>query len=387
MADKPISVPQTNRVVPIAQLGGRLPVCGKLRLGVKAGRGMKSIDTFRLTSPHKDLIDAAAEHYGAKEGPRPWSDPGASPRDQFEVITTTASLRVFLPPDALSTWYELWSGGGVQRRCDGVECEQVRNGPEGAELVKVGCICQREQVLKCKPTSRLNVVLPDLRLAGTWLLESKGWNAMHELAGMEQIITEMQNRVGVVEAKLSIERVQRMVGGQKRNYVVPKLELAHSAAELMSGAANVRALREAEVKAPALMPSTSPPPVPEPAELPDGGDWFDDDGDVVDAEIVEEPPTAPQPVDEAGEEPLFVEARHMATELVARGLAPDDHTVNQVLTAHLLWASRGKKDQWAELTETQAMAVVNALKDSIAGKITADWSDGVLKGFTKVARR
>src|SRR5690606_20818789 len=79
MADKPISVPQTNRVVPIAQLGGRLPVCGKLRLGVKAGRGMKSIDTFRLTSPHKDLIDAAAEHYGAKEGPRPWSDPGASP--------------------------------------------------------------------------------------------------------------------------------------------------------------------------------------------------------------------------------------------------------------------------------------------------------------------
>ena len=375
MDDKPMVVPQTRRITPIAQLGGRLPVAGKLRLGVKAGRGMKAIDTFRFTSKHQDLIEKAAELYGAKEGPRPWSDPAASPKNQFEVITDTSTLRVFLPRNALSTWYELWSGGGIQRRCDGETCEQVRMVGDGAELSEIPCLCQAEGVLKCKPTSRLNVVLPDLRLAGTWLLESKGWNAMQELAGMEHVITEMQNQVGVIEAQLSIEKVSRMVGGRRRNYVVPKLELAHSAVELMSGQANVQALRPAMATVHELHPSTQPKELEQPVQIRPGRgivrpetDWFDDDDEIVDAEIIEEQ----EPEKEV---PLLEGAKALAGDVLTLDLVPEGVTTDDLFGVLIRWASRDMHTEWEQLNERQKMAVINALRDVLRKDVTIIWGE------------
>ena len=41
----------------VAQLQRRAPEAGRIRLGIKTGRAMKSLDTFRFTSPHRDAIE------------------------------------------------------------------------------------------------------------------------------------------------------------------------------------------------------------------------------------------------------------------------------------------------------------------------------------------
>ena len=40
---------------------GRTPEHGRIRLGVKTERAMKSLDTFRFTSPDKEAIEQIAD--------------------------------------------------------------------------------------------------------------------------------------------------------------------------------------------------------------------------------------------------------------------------------------------------------------------------------------
>ena len=103
-------------IKPLAQLG-RTPEQGRIRLGVKTERAMKSLDTFRFTSLDKSAIEQIASIYGGAV--KSWTPP-RSKQEQWEVITTTSEIRVYLPPHSIDVWYEAWSGGGCQRRCDGV---------------------------------------------------------------------------------------------------------------------------------------------------------------------------------------------------------------------------------------------------------------------------
>ena len=50
-------------IKPIHDLG-RTPEHGRIRLGVKTERAMKSLDTFRFTSPDKEAIEQIADAYG-----------------------------------------------------------------------------------------------------------------------------------------------------------------------------------------------------------------------------------------------------------------------------------------------------------------------------------
>ena len=99
---------------------GRTPEHGRIRLGVKTERAMKSLDTFRFTSPDKEAIQQIADAYGGDV--KSWTPP-KSKQEQWEVITTSSEIRVFLPPNSIDVWYEQWSGGGCQRRCDGVSAD------------------------------------------------------------------------------------------------------------------------------------------------------------------------------------------------------------------------------------------------------------------------
>jgi len=230
-------------ITPLSQLGKRAPEAGRIRLGVKSGRAMKSIDTFRFTSPHEDLIRQLAELYGGTC--QPWTDERARIQNQFEVITTSSSVPVYLPPDGLSMWYEKWSGGGCERRCDGESCEIVEM--HGSEAVPVNnpCICIAKGVRECQPYTRLNVVLPQLRFAGTWRLETKGWNAAHELPGMVDLIQSLHAAGNMVQATLSVEKRSDKAAGRTRHYVVPMLSVDHSPQELQSGMGSVVAIANA----------------------------------------------------------------------------------------------------------------------------------------------
>lgn len=215
-------------IVPIAQLQRRAPEAGRIRLGVKTERAMKSIDTFRFTSPHKDAIERLAELYGGTA--KPWSDPKVA-GSQWEVITETNRIEVLAQPGGLSTYYELWTGGGCARRCDGVVCEVAGN--DGME--EVSCICVAKGTAECDPYTRLNVVLPNLDFYGVWRMQTKGWNAAKELPGMFDMVVQFATQGRHVRAFLNLEIRKSIVGGKTKNFVVPTIILAATPDELMAG--------------------------------------------------------------------------------------------------------------------------------------------------------
>lgn len=254
---------------PIASIDSRIPEAGRIRLGVKTARGMTSIDTFRFTSPDDDVIKRLAILYGGEA--RPWSDPKASPSSQWEVITKAKEIDVYLPADALSIWYEMWSGGGVQRRCDGEQCQIPQTVPGGWEMTETNCVCLARQQMECRPYTRMNLILPTIPFRGVWRLETKGWNAAKELPGMVQIIDAMTAAGQLVQAKLHIERRVQQTPAGKRNFVVPGITLAHTAQQMIAGAADARQL------------SVGPSVVVETPALPAAND----DDEIIDAEIVD----------------------------------------------------------------------------------------------------
>lgn len=233
-------VVMTRLPTPLSEIDQRVPEAGRIRLGIRSGKAMKSLDTFRFTSPHQDVITQLAGLYGGEA--RPWSDPKASPSNQFEVITTAKEIDVYLPSNALSVWYELWAGGGVQRRCDGESCQVPVTTPGGWEMSTTPCICLNRQLMECRPYTRMNVIIPSIPFRGVWRLETKGWNAAKELPGMVSIIDTMTNQGRLVQARLHIERRMQMTPNGKRNFVVPGVTLAHTAQDMILGAADVQAL-------------------------------------------------------------------------------------------------------------------------------------------------
>ena len=160
-------------------LQSRYTQVGKVRMGLAPGstdnntKYPAKLDTFRFTSPGRHLIEAIAERYGGS--PRPWRHPSRG--NQFEVITRTVDIPVYVPRQNPDPWFELWGAKTtLQRRCDGVT-ERLRNR---------ACLCDPEGVLPrdaprpCKVTIRLSVMLADIPGIGVWGVESHGWNAVDE---------------------------------------------------------------------------------------------------------------------------------------------------------------------------------------------------------------
>lgn len=257
-----------NTVVPLTNLSRRPPEAGRIRLGVKTAKGMKSIDTFRFTSARYGLIEQIAAIYGGT--PKPWSDPKARIRDQWEVITSSNEIAVYLVPDGLSIWYEQWSGGGCVRRCDGVECETPQQVGSGYELMTVPCMCRAQGVRQCSPYTRLTVVLPNIAFAGVWRLDTKGWNAAAELPGMYDMIVTLGQQGTMVRAVLGVDRREQQTHNGKRNYVVPRLGIEESVLQLQQGMANAdRILAAGDAIATPALPAPAPAPDPQDDDITD----------------------------------------------------------------------------------------------------------------------
>lgn len=214
-----------NKIVALKDMRTRLPEQGRIRYGVKTGKAMKAIDRWRFTSPDEAAIHQLAERYGGTA--RPWSDPKASPRDQWEVITEANVIDVFLLPDAFSLSMELWGGKGLLRRCDGETCT--------AWKATQPCLCAKEGELSCKPYSRVNVMLPDVRLGGAWRLEAHGWNFAHEAPGMINALTSLQDQ-GLIQVKLRLSHRQQMTPDGLSKFIVPVFETDATPVQIMGGA-------------------------------------------------------------------------------------------------------------------------------------------------------
>lgn len=286
----------SRAIVPIADLTRRIPEAGRIRTGKKQGNRPTAIGEFRFTSHDRTALEQIAALYGGTVNP--WSDPKAAD-GQYEVITDAPEIRVVLPPDPLggTPIYEMWGGGGCERRCDGVTCQKWQAGHDGPEQVDVPCICSARDEMACKPITRLCVILPEVRFAGVWRLDTKSWNAAQELPGMVDTIRLLQDG-GLPYATLSLKHRRSVVAGKTSKFLVPVLGVASSIEELAAGTANVGSLGAGGPDAPALGDGATA--VSErPAERPTAPVEVapDPDDEIIDAEIIDEAPAAAGPVD------------------------------------------------------------------------------------------
>lgn len=250
--------------MPILTLQRQLRQLGRIRTGVQvpASGGKKrpaKIETFRLTSPSRELIEAAAQAFDGTV--KPWQNPGGGP--EFEVITARSVLDILIPPgQPVSQWYEMWSGGGCQRRCDGITnvltmtpCECPEDIPERIALAAKG--------EACKATTRLNVILPELPDLGSWMLESHGFYAAVELKGAAEILVIASASGHVLPARLRLDQREKKVPGQPTNkYAVPVIEFLETRMAdlpLLEGGSAPRQVGPGRPGVPALPATTLPP--------------------------------------------------------------------------------------------------------------------------------
>lgn len=200
----------------ILDIQRRFHEVGRIRAGAKSERGAPSkLDKWRLTSANRAALDAAADVYGGTV--REWA--GAPTPGQWELFTEADTLETVIPPRAepYSLWYESWTGGGCDRRCDG-EQDSISGGP---------CRCNPD-ARACKPTLRVSVMLTQVPGLGVWRFESHGWNAAAELPTMLDLLAFGAEGGQFVPAVLRLEQRVSKKGGETRRFCVPVIDIGYT---------------------------------------------------------------------------------------------------------------------------------------------------------------
>lgn len=242
----------------ILDLQRRFHEVGRIRAGAKSERGAPTkLERWRLTSANRAALEAAALVYGGEV--RPWED--APTPGQFELFTEVDALDAVIPPSAepYSLWYETWSGGGCDRRCDGVR-DILNDAP---------CSCDPE-ARACKPTLRVSVMLTRVPGLGVWRYESHGWNAAVEVPTMLDLLALGAKTGAFVPAVLRLEqRVSKKKGEGTRRFAVPVIDIQETAGDFTRTIASGESIppppSTPAIEAPrrkALSAPADPPPIP-----------------------------------------------------------------------------------------------------------------------------
>jgi hypothetical protein len=171
--------------MPIVDLQPQLPTAFRLRLGAtekavsQAGKEFAKPKhlggQLRATSPIRSVVDSIQEAYNG-EGVIEWQRDGSR---EWSTLLPARPLRVILVPgSSLSQWWEHWSGGTCDRRCDGV-MDHLRGCP---------CTCPppEERVDRqhhCIPKSRITLILPRMAMLCAGRLDTGSRIAAASLAG------------------------------------------------------------------------------------------------------------------------------------------------------------------------------------------------------------
>ena len=249
---------------------------GRIRIGqqVQASNGKTHparLDTFRFTTASRVAADAIAALYGGTV--RDWEG-------QFEVITKESAIGVTVPPrdQVVSQWYEMWTAGGCQRRCDS-QHEQISNGPclcphaqnpdDEDEVAR--CALERSALASqktpaaCKIVTRISVMIPDLPGLGVFRLDTGSYYAAVEIGDAAAIMQLARDQGTFLPAMLRIEHRSRVANGQTKKYPVPVLELLSTLRQITSGALEAGGITAQLPPAPGEQPkaiAAAPPPVP-----------------------------------------------------------------------------------------------------------------------------
>jgi hypothetical protein len=232
----------------------RLPEMGRLRMGDriiydqalfdktggKKGARPNQLEHWFLTSQHESILRHVAEVYGGDVAP--WEGAPAGPK-QWGVYTKVKSLDVYIPTGALSAAWEMWSGGGCQRRCDSLwmdtgercQCLTEIESELGAERFRQLSATDvlRERLTRarmnppkaCKPMTRLSVVLPQIPGLALWRVTTSSVNAGIEMPGTVDLLQGALANRQLIPAQLIIEQRSSVKDGKTTVYPVPVLSL------------------------------------------------------------------------------------------------------------------------------------------------------------------
>ena len=143
-----------------------------------------------------------------------------------------------MPPSSepYSLWYETWSGGGCQKRCDG-QRDHLNDTP---------CTCNPDK-RDCNPTLRVSLALHRIPGLGVWRYESHGFYAATELPTTLDLLANASTRGQYLTGYLRLEdRASKTKANGTRRYLVPVLDLEHTIGEL----AGIPSSRPAELANP-----------------------------------------------------------------------------------------------------------------------------------------
>lgn len=200
--------------IPLIQRQRALSRIGEIRCGDEKhdGKVGRKLDTFRLTSQHREILEQAAKLYGGEV--KPWASPVG---EAWQVITTSAALPVLVIPGySLKRSYERWDGPSKRvRLCDGEE-EMLSGKP---------CLCNAAGKDECKLLTRLMVLLPETGTSLGWQVSSTGETAADELDLAMKIAEGMAQGRPFVPATLRLTQRKGQLDGKATRFVVPVLDL------------------------------------------------------------------------------------------------------------------------------------------------------------------
>jgi len=218
----------------IVDLQQKLRQLGRIRAGetvetAKGARRPAKLDHFRVTSHSKRIVEQVAALYGGTV--QPWTPNNGGAEDgQWAVTVTADRIPILLPPQSITQWYELWTGGGCVRRCDG-QVEQ-KSGQR--------CLCDPDPAKRqCAVTTRLSVILREVEGLGVFRLDSKGYYAAVELP---QIAAFLEYAGSYVEAYLALEPRKDVKDGKTRHWLTPVLDVDITPAALLAGGTGAAAI-------------------------------------------------------------------------------------------------------------------------------------------------
>lgn len=205
----------------ILDLQRRLREVGRIRIGhrvatPKGGTRPAKLDRFRLTSRDERVIAEAAAQWGGTA--ERW--PEAPDGPQWQVTTDAQEIAVIVPPSAMAFTqaYEQWTAGGCHVRCDG----------QWDSVGDAVCHCD-PSARECAIHTRLSLLVPDLSGLGVWRLDTQGYNAAVELAGVVDVILGAAESGRYLPARLRLEqRSRKRIEGEQTvtlRFAVPVLDL------------------------------------------------------------------------------------------------------------------------------------------------------------------
>lgn len=206
----------------ILTLQKRLRQIATVRQGELVTRNGKTYpstrETWRITTGNLAVAEECAALFGGEA--KEWDSKSA---ERYVVDTTVDRLPIaVIPGHALSQHFELWSGGGCKRRCDGEE-ELISGQP---------CMCDPEN-RECKPHTRLSFVLRGLDQLGLVRLNTTGYYAAVELAGAVEFLERAATKGEVLPGWLRIEERRQIRDGQTKVFKVPVIDVQYGLDRLM----------------------------------------------------------------------------------------------------------------------------------------------------------